>query len=196
MSREPKWFADAACLLAEGRNVAETARAVGCSREALSRRLNAPGSTLKAEVDRRGAALAADTADKTKTVVDRALAVLERGLSSTDDRRALDSAKVLLGKLLPSQQVVKVEESPAAPISAEDAVRELAGALVTAADLIAEGGVSSGTIALLAEAAGRFVAVLPPVVRRETDAALSVPPKNGEALASATVGLAPAGCNG
>lgn len=41
-------------------------------------------------------------------------------------------------------------------------MRELASALVTAADLIAEGGVSTDAVAMLSEAAARLVAVLPP----------------------------------
>ncbi|MEW5742911.1 MAG: hypothetical protein AB1938_28605 [Myxococcota bacterium] len=91
------------------------------------------------------------------------MAVLGRGVKSADDKRSLDAAKFLLGKLLPSQQVVKVEERPAAPISPEDAVRELASALVVAAELVAEGGVSTDAMEVLAEAAARLVAVLPPV---------------------------------
>lgn len=166
MSREPKWFAEAARLLAEGRNKTETARAVGCSREALAKRFNAPGSTLAAEVERRRAALAADTGDKSRSLLESAMAVVERGLTSADERRQWDAAKILLSKLLPSQQVVKVEEAPAAPVSPEDVVRELASALVAAADLIAAGDVSSEAIALLAEGAAQLVAALPPAAQK------------------------------
>lgn len=155
---EPKWFSDAARLLAEGHTIADTARAVGCARESLSRRFNAPGGTLRAEVERRRAALASDTADKNASLIEDAMAVLGRGVKSADDKRSLDAAKFLLGKLLPSQQVVKVEERRADVVSPDEAVRELASALVVAADVIAEGGVSTEVVAMLAEAASRLVA--------------------------------------
>lgn len=162
MSREPKWFAEAARLLAEGRSQKETAKLLGVARETIVRRLNAPGSALAAEVERRRAALAADNADETKSLLDRAMAALKDDLTSSDPRRRQEATKIVIGKMLPSQSVVKVEESTAAaPVSAEDATRELARALTVAADLIAAGDVSHEAIALLSEAAARLVAVLP-----------------------------------
>jgi hypothetical protein len=195
MRGDPKWFDEAARLLALGTGISDTAKAVGITRESLSRRLNAGGSTLAAEVARRRGALASDSADKGKDLLEQAFAVMKKGLASDDDRRAMDAAKIILGKLLPSQQVVHIEEKPAEPASAEDVVRELARALVDVAHVIAEGGVSSEAIAMLSESAARVVAALPPVARAarvETDAApaaLPVPPTNGEAPAPADAQL-------
>lgn len=168
VSRVPKWFDDAARLLAEGSSIADAARAVGCARESLSKRLNAPGSTLKAEVDRRRAALAADNSEKTKTTLERALEVLERGLESTDDRRAYDAAKVLLARLMPTQQIVKVEDQRAEQVSSEQVVRDLAGALDAVADLLDD--VSNEAVQQLTDAATRLAARLAPVPRALSDA--------------------------
>jgi hypothetical protein len=161
MRREPRWFGEAARLLAQGTPISDAAKALGIARESLSRRLNAPGSSLAAEVERRRGATATDAADKGKALIDQAFSVIEKGLTSADERRAYDAAKVILGKLLPSQQVVRVEEKPAEPATAEDVVRELARALTDVAHVIAQGDVSSEAIALLSEAAARVVAALP-----------------------------------
>jgi hypothetical protein len=159
---EPAWIEQAAEMLAAGSTVTVVAKAVGVGREALSRRLNAPGSPLRAAVESKRAAVAVDTADKKATLLERAMAVFEQGLSSADERRAFDSAKILLAKLMPSQQTVRIEESPAATLATpEDLIRDLASALTEAALIIGQGGVSDEAIALLAEAAARLVAVLP-----------------------------------
>jgi hypothetical protein len=160
-------------MLAQGASVTDTAKAVGISREALSRRLNAPGSSLAAEVERRRGALATgEPADKSKALLEQAMAVLEGGLTSSDPRRSFEAAKAILTKLAPSQQVVKVEAPQAEPVTPEQAVRELAAALADAVHLIAEGGVSSDAMAMLTDAAARLV--VPQVARKD----LAEPPTN------------------
>lgn len=104
-----------------------------------------------------------DSADRGEALLEQAIAVVERGLSSPDDRRALDSAKILLARFGPSQQAVRTEEKPAEPVSPEEAVRELAAALLDVEHLIADGAVSKEGAAVLAAAASRLVAVLPRV---------------------------------
>ncbi len=163
MRREPKWLSEAARLLAVGTPITDAARSLGITRETLSRRLNAPGSSLAAEVEARRSVLANDSADRGEALLEQAIAVVERGLSSPDDRRALDSAKILLARFGPSQQAVRTEEKPAESVSPEEAVRELAAALSDVEHLIADGAVSKEGAAVLAAAASRLVAVLPRV---------------------------------
>jgi hypothetical protein len=132
---EPAWFETAVSELLNDTPIAEVARKCGVRRETISRALNAPDSTLKAEIERRRSA-AATPATAPGALVEKANVVLQQHMDGEDPKLRLDAAKVALAR---APQAAPTEATPEPEITSEDALRELILALPSLADLARTG---------------------------------------------------------